>query len=223
MLRTLAPSDLLYGRLERSGVGELSDLDLLALVLRSGSRACSLRSLAERLRRRYPTLDDLARASPAEIAAIPGMGAARAASICAAIALGRRIDHPPLHAGEPVTRSSQVYCHFRARLVGLTQEHFYVLLLDGKGRMTREIRVSEGILTASLVHPREVFRWAIREAAASLLLVHNHPSGDPTPSPEDEALTSRLRAAGNLLGIGVLDHVVIGRGRWLSFAETGRM
>ena len=89
--------------------------------------------------------------------------------------------------------------------------------------MAREVRISEGILTASLVHPREVFRCAIREAAASIILVHNHPSGDPTPSPEDEALTSRLRAAGCLLGIGVLDHVVIGLGRWLSFAETGRL
>ncbi|MEO1960586.1 MAG: JAB domain-containing protein, partial [Paracoccus sp. (in: a-proteobacteria)] len=105
----------------------------------------------------------------------------------------------------------------------LNQERFYVLLLDGKGRLRGEVRVSEGSLTASLVHPRGVFRRALRESAASLILVHNHPRGDPTPSAEDEALTRRLRAAGDLLGVKVVDHVVIGRRRWLSFLETGRL
>lgn len=210
-------------RLERVGVESLSDVDLLALLLRTGYRDTSARVLAERLRRRYPTLGSLADASPAELAQITGIGRARAASICAAIALGRRADHPSLPPGEPITDSGRVYRHFHARLAGLKQERFYILLLDGKGRMMREIRVSEGTLTASLVHPREVFRYALREAAASLILVHNHPSGDPTPSGEDEALTRRLRAAGELLGVKILDHVVIGRGRWLSFVETGRL
>lgn len=210
-------------RLERAGVEVLSDGELIALLLRSGDRNATARALAERVRGRYPTLAALAEASPAELAQIPGIGRARAASICAAIALGRRADHPPLAAGTPITDSSQVYRHFHARLSGLKQERFYILLLDGKGRLMRELRVSEGTLTASLVHPREVFRYAVREAAASVLLAHNHPSGDPSPSAEDEALTRRLRAAGELLGVKVLDHVVLGRGRWLSFVETGRM
>lgn len=223
MTTALALEDRPRERLERSGVDILSDVELLSLLLRSGYRNTSARVLAERLHARYPTLEALADASPAELARIDGIGRARAASICAAIALGRRTDHPPLSRGEPITDSSRVYRHFHARLSALKQERFYILLLDGKGRLMRELRVSEGTLTASLVHPREVFRYALREAAASILLVHNHPSGDPTPSPEDEALTRRLRAAGELLGVKVLDHVVIGRGRWLSFVETGRM
>ena len=96
-------------------------------------------------------------------------------------------------------------------------------MLDGKGRLMREVRISEGTLTASLVHPREVFRCAIREAAAALILVHNHPSGDPEPSPEDTTLTGRLRAAGELLGIRILDHVVVGQRSWASFAERGML
>jgi len=219
----LACDDRPRERLDRVGVEALSDVDLLALLLRSGCRGASARVLAERLRLRYPTLPSLADASPGELSQISGIGRARAASICAAIALGRRADHPMLAAGAAITESAQVYRHFHARLAALKQERFYILLLDGKGRLMREVRVSEGTLTASLVHPREVFRYALREAAASLILVHNHPSGDPSPSPEDESLTRRLRAAGELLGVKILDHVVIGRGQWLSFVETGRL
>jgi DNA repair protein RadC len=99
---------------------------------------------------------------------------------------------------------------------------FLVLLLDGRNRLLGELRISEGTLTAALVHPREVFAPAIRLAAAAIVLIHNHPSGDPTPSPEDVALTDRLRRAGELIGIKVLDHVVVGQGRFVSMAEVGR-
>lgn len=206
-------------RCARLGVELLSDADLLGLLL--GVKPDG--GLVDRLVGVYPTLPELAQATPDELARVRGIGSARAALLCAAISLGRRVDHAALCRGEPITHAGQVYRHFHARLGTLRQERFYVLLLDGKGRLLRELRVSEGTLTASLVHPREVFRVALREAAASVVLVHNHPSGDPTPSAEDEALTRRLRAAGDLLGVAVLDHVVLGRGRWLSFAETGRM
>ena len=128
----------------------------------------------------------------------------------------------PLRAGGPVKDAAAVHAHFRGRLPQLDREVFYVLLLDGKNRVQSEVRVSEGSLTAALVHPREVFAPAIRDAAAALILVHNHPSGDPTPSAEDRAITERLRQVGELVGIRVLDHVVIGRGRYASMAEQGR-
>lgn len=194
-------------------------VELLALVLAASGR----RSLAtaRRLAALYPTAPELAAASRSELAEVPGVGPSRALAIEAAIALGRRADHRAIERGEPITRSEAVWRHFHPRLAGLAQERFYVLLLDGKGRLLREVRVSEGSLTASLVHPREVFRRAVREAAAAVVLVHNHPSGDPEPSPEDSTLTGRLRAAGELLGIRVLDHVVVGRGRWTSFADRG--
>ncbi|MEW6269896.1 MAG: DNA repair protein RadC [Thermodesulfobacteriota bacterium] len=219
----MATDDRPRERLERAGVEALSDLELLALLLRTGNRGASALVLAQRLRARYPRLADLAAASPQELAAVDGIGPARAAALCAAIALGRRADHPELSAGDRVGGSEDVFRHFRGRLSGLAQERFYVVMLDGKGRMKRELRVSEGTLTASLVHPREVFRAAIRESAAALILVHNHPSGDPTPSPEDVSLTSRLRAAGELVGVKVLDHVIVGNGRYASFVDNGQL
>ncbi len=223
MLHDLAPADRPRERLERAGSEALSDLELLALVLRTGNRGASALVLAQRIRARYPRLSDLAAASPHELAAIPGIGAARAAAVCAALALGRRAEHAELSPGDKICGSEDVFRHFRGRLSGLAQERFHVLLLDGKGRLKRELRVSEGTLTASLVHPREVFRAAIREAAASVILVHNHPSGDPTPSPEDVQLTARLRAAGELVGIKVVDHVVVGKGRYASFVDNGQL
>jgi len=120
-----------------------------------------------------------------------------------------------------VRDAESVWAHFRGRLPQLDREAFYVMLLDGKNRVQAEVRVSEGSLTAALVHPREVFAPAIRDGAAALILVHNHPSGDPTPSAEDVALTERLRQVGDLVGVRILDHVVVGRGRWVSMAESG--
>lgn len=223
MLREMALDDRPRERLERGGIEALSDVDLLTLVLRAGHRGASALALAHRLRARYPHLADLGAATPQELALVGGIGRARAATICAAIALGRRVDRRALERGAKVAGSADVYRHFGASLASLRQERFYVVLLDGKGRMMRELRVSEGTLTASLVHPREVFRAAIREAAASVILVHNHPSGDPTPSPEDVALTTRLRAAGDLVGVKVVDHVVVGHGRYASFVDNGQL
>lgn len=210
-------------RLERAGIDSLSDVELLALLLRTGHRGASALDLARRLHARYGGVVELAAASPHELALVAGIGPAHAAAICAAVALGRRADGRSLATGDRIGASVDVFRHFRARLAGLPQERFYVVLLDGKGRVMRDVRVSEGTLTASLVHPREVFRTAIREAAASVILVHNHPSGDPTPSPEDVALTSRLRSAGDLVGIKVVDHVVIGHQRYTSFVDLGQM
>jgi len=199
----------------------MAEVDLLALVLQTGNRGASAVELARTLKLRYPTLAELAAASAAELANVAGIGPCRAAAICAALELGRRADHAALPCGQPVRGSQAVFHHFHARLGALRQERFYVVMLDGKGRLLREVRVSEGSLTASIVHPREVFRAAIRESAAAVLLVHNHPSGDPTPSPEDVSLTSRLRAAGDLVGVKVVDHVIIGRGRYVSFVDNG--
>jgi DNA repair protein RadC len=145
-----------------------------------------------------------------------------AARVRAALELGRRATAVPLSPGAPVRDAAAVFDHFRGRLPQLDREVFYVLLLDGKNRVRGEVRISEGSLTAALVHPREVFAPAIRDAAAALILVHNHPSGDPTPSAEDVAITTRLRQVGELVGIRVLDHVVVGRGRWTSMSETER-
>jgi DNA repair protein RadC len=139
----------------------------------------------------------------------------------AAFEIGRRAAARQLHPGTPVRNPADVDRHFRERLRGARQEQFLLLLLDGRHRLIREVAVSMGTLTASLVHPREVFRPALRDSAASIVLIHNHPSGDPTPSAEDRAITRRLVRAGSLLGVPVVDHVVIAETGFTSMREAG--
>lgn len=201
----------------------MAEVDLLALVLQTGNRGASAVELARTLKLRYPTLAELAAASAAELANVAGIGPCRAAAICAALELGRRADHAALPCGQPVRGSQAVFHHFHARLGALRQERFYVVMLDGKGRLLREVRVSEGSLTASIVHPREVFRAAIRESAAAVLLVHNHPSGDPTPSREDLRLTRQLVECADLLDLRIHDHVIVGHERFISLAQRGAL
>jgi DNA repair protein RadC len=196
----------------------VSDVELLGLVLDAGAGAAAGVALAARLVELAGGIERLDRLGR-RAAALDGFGPRRAAVLRAALELGRRAGAVPLRMGVAVRDAAGVYDHFRGRLPQLDREMFYALLLDGKNRVRGEVRVSEGSLTAALVHPREVFAPAVREAAASLILVHNHPSGDPTPSLEDGAITQRLRQAGDLVGIRVLDHVVLGRGRWVSMAE----
>jgi DNA repair protein RadC len=156
-----------------------------------------------------------------ELEAIPGIGPARAASLLAAIELGRRLASAPLERGQAIRAPLDVQRHFQPRWRDRRRESFHALQLDGRHRLMAVDEVSVGTLTASLVHPREVFREAIRNAAAALLLVHHHPSGDPSPSAEDRSVTDRLVAAGRLLGIRVVDHVIVADGGYFSFQEAG--
>jgi DNA repair protein RadC len=208
------------GVLERilaGGARACTDVELLGLVVDGGAGGSAGRVLAERLLLAAGGLDRVDRLAGEGI-----LSPRRVAFVRAALELGRRAVAAPLPARTPVRDAAAIYGHFRGRLPQLDREVFYALLLDGKNRIQGEVRVSEGSLTAALVHPREVFAPAIRESAAALVLVHNHPSGDPTPSAEDVAITQRLRQVGELIGIRVLDHVVIGRGRYTSMAEEGR-
>ena len=140
---------------------------------------------------------------------MPGVGAAQAARLVGATELGRRQEAARLPAGEALQGPDDVARLLGPRLRCLQQEEFHVLLLDRRNRLIRDLMVTRGLLDASLVHPREVFRAAISEGAASVILVHNHPSGDPTPSAEDRSVTTTLRTAGEALGIPVLDHVIL--------------
>ena len=156
-----------------------------------------------------------------ELQRVRGVGAAKAAQLKAAVELGRRAMAAPLSTGIRLSSSGEVFRIYHSRLRDLRQECFLLVLLDAKHAVLRDVTVSQGSLTMSLVHPREVFAPAIRESAAAVLVLHNHPSGDPEPSAEDRALTARLASVGQLLGIPLLDHVVIGDGRYVSFADRG--
>jgi DNA repair protein RadC len=208
-------------RLENVGAEALSDAELLALLLRTGGSGEDAREVAARLLARCRGLAGLARTGARELAEIRGIGPAKSASLLAAIELSRRLATRRLTAGSAIRGPDDVYRHFHPVLRDAVHERFVVVLLDGRHRVLRHEVVSQGTLTASLVHPREVFRPALREGAAALVLVHNHPSGDPTPSREDREVTERLARAGELLGVRILDHVIVAERGYCSLREDG--
>ncbi|MCE9636974.1 MAG: DNA repair protein RadC [Planctomycetes bacterium] len=210
-------------RLLASGAAMLSTAELVALLLGTGTPGRPATSVASELLASSGGLRRLAARTPAEIASTPGLGAARAARILAAIELGRRSAAEPLFRGAPFRGSADVFRHYHAAMRDLRVEQFRIVLVDGKHRVLREELVSQGTLTSSPVHPREVFAPAIRHGAAGVVLVHNHPSGDPSPSADDLEITRRLVSVGELVGIRVLDHVIVGDGAFASLADRGLM
>lgn len=209
-------------RLLRLGAEALSSPELLALLIGTGGAGRSSLAVAhEVLQRADGSWRRLAVQPVRQLSAVSGVGIARATAIVAALELGRRLATEGREMGAPLRSPPDVVAAFAPRLEDLAVEEFHVAVLDVHHRLERDILVTRGLLNTSLVHPREVFRAAVAERAAGVVLVHNHPSGDPNPSPEDRLVTSQLVAAGELLGIPVLDHVIIGRGRYSSFRESG--
>lgn len=206
-------------RLEALGAENLSDVELVALLLRTGGGGLDAVASAARLLAASGGLGGAARAAAADLVDAPGVGPAKSATLRAAFEIGRRLATRRLEAGVAVRGPADVHAHFHPRLRHATQERFFTVLLDGRHRVIRHALVSQGTLTASLVHPREVFRPALREPAAAVVLVHNHPSGDPTPSREDREITDRLVRAGEILGVPVLDHVVVAERGYSSLRE----
>ena len=221
-MERLAPAERPRERLRALGVRSLGAAELLAVILGSGHRGRSSLAIAhEVLAQVGGSLRALSSRPVATIGDVAGVGPARAMAIVAAMELGRRAAAEPHGDRVAVHNPSDVVAAFAPHLEALAVEEFHILILDAQHHLERDVLVTRGILDSSLVHPREVFREAIAERAASIILLHNHPSGDPTPSPEDRLVTAQLVAAGTLLGIPVRDHVVIGRGRYVSFAEAG--
>jgi DNA repair protein RadC len=162
-------------------------------------------------------------AAASEFGKIKGIGPAKIAQIKASLELARRLVSQRWEPGQSLRSSEDVFRHFRQDLEKEKRELFYVVLLNNKNKKIRDVKISEGSLTASLVHPREVYNPVIRESAAAVIFVHNHPSGDPAPSPEDIEITRRLKEVGDVMGVRVLDHVVVGRDRYFSFNDKGML
>jgi DNA repair protein RadC len=197
----------------------MSDATLLAVVLGHPDD-----TVARAVMDDHPAPDSFWRVCAEDLVAYPGVGPSTAARVVACLELSRRAAAWPAGRTSTVCTPEEVAMLFRGRVRGLDREHFWALALDTKNHLRRVIEVSVGSLNASVVHPRELFKDAVRASAASVIIVHNHPSGDPTPSGADVQLTRRLSRAGDVLGIEVLDHVVIGEsGAWSSLRELGLM
>ncbi len=221
-IRELPRSERPRERLIDLGAASLSSVELLAILLGSGGAGRSALQIGQSvLAEAGGALRWIARQPVAALTAVAGVGPARAVTIHASLELGRRMAVEGRQDGAPIRSPRDVVAWFAPRMEDLPVEEFHVAVLDAQHRMERDITVTRGILNSSLVHPREVFREAIAERAAAVILIHNHPSGDPSPSADDRSVTEQLVAAGRLLDIPVHDHVIIGRGRYTSFAEAG--
>lgn len=210
-------------KMEQMGPEALTDGELVAILLRVGTRQESAIELAHRLLAQPQGLRFLAEASIQDFQEIRGIGLAKASQIKAAIELGRRIALEGGLAKPAIKSPDDVAFLLMEKMRYLDREHFKVLLLDTKNQVLLIETISIGSLNSSIVHPRELFKQAIKRSAAGVILVHNHPSGDPTPSPEDLAVTKRLMEGGQILGIDVLDHIIIGDKKYYSLKRQGKM
>jgi DNA repair protein RadC len=209
-------------RLWRLGPAALTAQELLAILLGTGCAGRDALEVAGALLARMDgSLLRLAGRPAVEVARAPGVGLAKAARLAAALELGRRLGAERAPPPERIKGPADVHRLCAPKLRDLAVEEFHVLALGSQSQVLADLLITRGILNSSLVHPREVFRAAIAEAAAGIIVVHNHPSGDPTPSADDRAVTRQLVDAGRLLDLPVYDHVIVGGDRYTSFAEAG--
>jgi len=220
LIKEMAEQERPRERLLKFGPQALTNAELLAIVLRTGQRGESALHLAQRLLASFGDLRGLLDLSTEELQQVPGIGVAKACQLAAITQLAIRLAESRTH-DTVIRRPADLEKLLMPRFQHLSQEEFVAIFLDTKNKVLAVETIFRGSLNASIVHPREVFRQAIRRSAAALLVAHNHPSGDPTPSREDIDVTRRLVEAGKIIGIPVLDHVVFGDGKTISMNEKG--
>ena len=206
------------------GKESLSSAELLSILLHTGTKEKTAIQLAQEIL----SLDEsgllfLQNCTPEELQQIKGMGEAKVCQLLAAVELGKRVETHPRKIKKEITNPDDIVQLFMGRMRYYKKEHFMVLLINAKGKILEECEVSIGDLCSTLIHPREVFSQAVKRSAAAVVLIHNHPSGDPSPSREDLETTRRLTEAAQILGINVLDHIIIGDGTYKSLKSEGLM
>ena len=221
MIKELPSDERPREKLRDNGAQAMSNSELLAILLRSGNQDESALRLAEHLQERQGGLAGLGGATAEALEQVKGIGEAKASTVLAAIELGRRVALLEPAQRLTIKTPDDVAALLLPRFRYESREHFLAVLLSTKNHVLKTAVISIGSLNASIVHPRELFREAINCRAAAVILAHNHPSGDPTPSPEDVALTRKLVEAGSLLDIPVLDHLILGDGKFISLKEKG--
>ncbi|MEK7354450.1 MAG: DNA repair protein RadC [Chloroflexota bacterium] len=209
-------------RLQKFGAENMSVQELLALILGRGIAGESVMVTAQRLLSQFGNIKGISSATLEELTIVKGIGLAKASQIKAAFELAKRVDSPQDLDNKPSVKTpDEVFSLVKGSLKDKKREHFLALLLDTRSHLIRNAEISVGSLDSSIVHPREVFKEALSASAASVIFVHNHPSGDPHPSEDDIKLTKRLAEAGEVMGIEVLDHVIIGNKKFFSLKREG--
>jgi DNA repair protein RadC len=210
-------------RLMHCGPDKLSVAELIAIIFQTGSTKRSVLAIAEELIISYKDLRGLAQAPWEELAQIPGLGPAKAVQLKAALELGRRVLTANPAVLPVIKKPQDVFAMLKGGFQELDREHFKVIHLNVKNQVLKVETTAIGLLSSAPIHPREVFKVAVKTNSASLILTHNHPSGDPNPSRDDLLLTSRLREAGQIIGIDIVDHVIFGDNCYISLKELGHL
>lgn len=220
-IRDLHVDDRPRERLINQGPQSLSNQELIAIILRTGTKQESVLSLANRVLNYFEKLHELKHATLEEIVSIKGIGEAKAVQLLAAIELGRRLAQKQVDSRFTIRSPKDAASFLIPEMSSLQQEHFVALYLNVKNQVIHKQTIFIGSLNSSIVHPREIFKEAIKRSAASIICAHNHPSGNATPSPEDIEVTKRLQEAGFIIGIELIDHVIIGDHQYFSLKEQG--
>jgi DNA repair protein RadC len=223
MIRDVHIADRPRERLIRQGADSLSNQELIAILLRTGTRQESVLVLANRILSSFDKIQDLKDATIEEMMQVKGVGQAKAVQLLAAAELGKRLYRKHSEGRYTIKSPEDAAAYLMTDMSSLNQEHFVVLFLNVKNEILHKQTIFIGSLSSSIVHPREIFREAVKRSAASIIVAHNHPSGNPSPSPEDIEVTKRLIEAGSIMGIELLDHVIIGDHKFLSLKEKGYM
>ncbi len=227
-VQDLAVGERPQERLEKHGAGALSDTELLAMLLRSGKKGLSVVGMSQQLITEAGSLAGLTRWREADFRKIKGIGHVKALQLITVMELARRVMSSAADPNPVLNRPELIYAYFRPLITGLAVEKFWVLCLNRKNRLIKQVEVTSGTATSSLAHPREIFREVIHHGATAVVCVHNHPSGDPSPSAADVQVTRQLREAAKTLDIDLQDHVIVGQAAtdprgtgYYSFREAG--
>ena len=208
-------------KLLKQGASMLSDAELLALLIESGTGGITAVDLAKRLLAEHRSLRIMASKGVQELVRMKGIGPARGARIIAAFEAGRRIQAGAIEKKKKIGSPADIVQYYLPKLGNLKKEIFTIILVDSGNRVICDVTISQGTLNASIVHPREVFKAAVDHLAAGVILLHNHPSGEPLPSKEDKHITAQLVKAGDVMGIPILDHIILAGDQYFSFAREG--
>ncbi|WP_126991174.1 RadC family protein [Candidatus Kurthia intestinigallinarum] len=223
MIRDAHAIDRPRERLRQNGAQQLTNQELLAIIFRVGIKNLSVTQLAANVLTHFEHLHDIKEATIEELIEINGIGEVKAIELLAAIELGRRVSAKQVQNRWTIRTPDDAATLLMSDMTNLKQEHFVVLYLNVKNQVIHKQTIFMGSLNASIVHPREIFREAVKRSAASIICAHNHPSGNPAPSSEDIDVTKRIQHAGEVLGIELLDHVIIGDHQFISLKEKGFM